>query len=81
MARAGLNSLGEFGLSRAGLRFLDEKWEQSRQRGALRVAHTSLDAVRASLAFVQEIDGQPALLRSVGASGMLHRTERYLKEE
>ena len=77
---AALGYLGELGCAKAGMQFLDNRWDPKHSRGMVRVAHTSLDGVKASLALIKEIDGNKAIVRSVGVSGILKKAaERYLR--
>ncbi len=74
-----LRHIGELGYAKAGVQILDEQWNASLSRGMLRTTHTSLDDVRSSLGLVRDIEGKPAIVRSVGASGILKRAAaRYL---
>ncbi|MFC1741476.1 Rpp14/Pop5 family protein [Nanoarchaeota archaeon] len=74
-----LEFLGELGCAEAGMIFLDEKYNQEKQRGLIRVNNKSLDKLRATLALVEQIDNQKVIVRSVGASGILKKAEgKYL---
>ncbi|MFC1722707.1 Rpp14/Pop5 family protein [Nanoarchaeota archaeon] len=73
-----LQYLGELGCAEAGLIFID-KFNTSNQRGLIRVSHKSLDRLRATLALVQQIEGQEVIVRSIGASGILKKADdRYI---
>ncbi len=77
-----LRHIGELGHAKAGMQLLDEQWNKKLFRGMLRTTHTSLDEIRSSLALIRDIEGVPAIVRSVGASGILKRAVlRYLAEE
>tara|TARA_Y100000034_G_scaffold135867_1_gene209505 strand:+ start:2484 stop:2819 length:336 start_codon:yes stop_codon:yes gene_type:complete len=62
--------LGEFETSKAGLMFLDD-W--SGQRGILRVNHTYMDKLKASLLFVKDINKYDVIIQSRGVSGILKK--------
>jgi ribonuclease P/MRP protein subunit POP5 len=75
-----LRFLGEFGMAKAGLLILPDKYNPLLQRGLIRVSHKMANELRASLAFVQAIDGQKVIVRSVGLSGILKKAEKkYLQ--
>jgi RNase P/RNase MRP subunit POP5 len=77
--RSHLAVCGELGAGQAGMLFLQDKYNPSTQKGLLRVSHDQLHHVRASLALVRQIDSQPVVVRSVGASGIMRKAEgRYL---
>ncbi len=67
--------VGVDGSAKAGLLFV----KNNKNKGVLRVAHTSLDAIRGSFVFITEIEKQKVIVRSIGASGMLHKTMRYIE--
>ena len=72
-----LEFLGTLGCAEAGMIMLTDKYNEERQRGLIRVSHKSLDKLRASLAFVDTINGKKTIVRSVGASGILNKAARY----
>lgn len=65
--------VGEIGLAKAGLMFLPD-WEDN--SGIMRVATSSVNEAKAALAFVREIDGQKAVVKSIGVSGILNKTRQ-----
>lgn len=69
--------VGTRGLAQLGLQFFKEYYNPTTKRGVVRVTHTGLDLLRASMALVTTIDGKPALMRSLGASGILTKTVQY----
>lgn len=75
---SGLESyLGKKGVAEAGAIYLQEKYNG--KRGLIRVSHTSLDKLRASLALITHVGGKPAIIRSVGASGSMKKAMGYLR--
>ncbi len=73
--------LGELGMAKAGLQVLQDKFDNKKQRGLIRVNHLSLDPLRTALAYIQSIDGVPVIVRSVGASGILKKAyTNYINE-
>jgi len=74
--------LGDLGMSKAGILPLNDKWNADLQRGIMRVNHKYVDNLRASLIFVKNIEGKDAIIKSVGASGILKKTQqKYLKQQ
>jgi len=74
-----LNFLGVLGCAEAGMIMLPDKYNKERQRGMIRVNNKSVDKLRATLALIDQINGQNAIVRSVGVSGVLNKAEsRYI---
>ncbi|MBW2976126.1 ribonuclease P protein component 2 [Candidatus Woesearchaeota archaeon] len=73
--------LGNLGMARAGIVTLDDKWNANMQRGIMRVNNKQVDNVKASLIFVKKIGGNEAIVKSVGASGILRKAQqKYLNQ-
>jgi len=70
-----LGYLGELGCAEAGIMIMKDKYDQKTQRGLIRVDNKSLDKLRATLSLVEQINKQNAIVRSVGASGILKKAE------
>ena len=69
--------LGDLGMARAGVLFLLD-WKQN--KGIIKVNTKYVDEVKASLALVQEIAQEKAIIRSIGVSGALEKIrESYFK--
>jgi len=68
--------VGMRGAAAMGLHLFAEKYNN--QQGILKVAHTHVDAINASLALVTTIHNEPVIIRSLGASGVLRKTEQYV---
>ncbi len=66
--------IGDIGMAGASIQFIKER----ENKGLIMLNHNFLDHLRASLALVRTIKGVPALLRSVGVSGMINKAEIYL---
>jgi ribonuclease P/MRP protein subunit POP5 len=69
---------GTRGAAQAGLWLLPEKYNADMQRGIARVNHKAVDALKAGMVTVQEIDATPAIVRSIGVSGSLKKATTYL---
>ena len=63
------------GCAEAGIMILADKYDPKTQRGLIRVNNKALDKMRASLSLVQDIGGTRAMVRSVGASGILKKAQ------
>ena len=71
--------LGNLGMAKAGIIPINDKWNESTQRGILRVNNKHVDNLKASLIFVRNIDGKEVIVKSVGASGILRKAQqKYL---
>ena len=71
--------LGNAGMARAGIIAMDDQFNQKLQKGIIRVNNRHLDNLRASLVFADKIDNNDAVIRSVGASGILKKAQqKYL---
>lgn len=68
--------LGNMGMARAGIIPLNDKWSNKKQRGVLRVNNKHVNNLKASLIFVKD---KEIIIKSVGASGILKKTQqKYL---
>lgn len=70
-----LTFVGQSGAARAGINVLQDKYDSSRQRGMIRVSHKMLDVLKAALTLIREINNEPVIVRSLGTSGILKKTE------
>jgi len=68
-----LGFIGTQGAGEAGPWYLPEKWNANKQIGVLKVGNHFVDACKASLALIQNIDKQPVIIRSLQVSGMLNK--------
>ena len=69
--------IGDLGMAKAGVRFIDEKAKES--KGIIMLNHDFTDHLRAALAAVRSVKGIPAIIRSLGVSGMINKAEAYLQ--
>ena len=71
--------LGTIGTARAGIIMINDKFNPEMQRGILKVSNKHVDEMRASLVFIKSINGKEAIVKSVGASGILKKAQqKYL---
>ncbi len=72
--------LGQLGAAKAGIMVLNNKWNANMQRGIVKAGHRHVDALKASLTFIDKVDNQDAIFKSLGVSGILKKAENnYLK--
>ena len=73
-----LKLYGEYGASQTGLTLID--YDDERQLAVIRILHTALKMVRASIATITEISGKPASIHILTVSGTIKalnkRTEK-----
>lgn len=69
-----LGLVGELGAASMGLIVLTDLYN-AKQRGIARVSHTGVDAFKASLAFITDIEGKPATVRSLATSGNITKAK------
>jgi RNase P/RNase MRP subunit POP5 len=68
--------VGNIGLAKAGLLFLNNKYDFSNKnkvRGIVRVTNTEVDSLKASIALINKIDNKIVKVTSVGTSGILKK--------
>jgi len=71
--------LGNIGMARAGIITMSDQWNGDMQRGIIRVNNKHVDDLKASLVFAGNIEGKEAIVRSIGASGILKKAkQKYL---
>ena len=70
---------GVRGLAEAGMQFIPERWNMSKQRGVVRVHHTATDTVKAAFPFIRSVARKKAIVRSIATSGILGKTEKLAR--
>jgi ribonuclease P/MRP protein subunit POP5 len=76
--KAVLDLSGVLGASKAGIWLLGDKFNKDTQKGIIKVNHKNADLLKAALCTIKQISGTDVIVRSVGVSGILKKTERYL---
>jgi ribonuclease P/MRP protein subunit POP5 len=71
-----LSYAGTKGAARMGIMLIPDKYNVAKQRGLIRVGHRNTDELKASLTLIKEIEEQPVIVRSIGASGILAKAEK-----
>jgi RNase P/RNase MRP subunit POP5 len=71
--------LGDLGMAKAGIISMQDQFNQKSQKGVIRVNNNHIDELKASFVFLRAINGHDVIVKSVGASGVLKKTQqRYL---
>jgi len=71
--------LGNLGMAKAGILSIPDKWNKNMQRGIMRVDNKHVNDLKASLVFVKNIEGNDVVIKSIGLSGILKKTQqKYL---
>ncbi len=68
--------LGVFGMAQAGI--LSVRYDSETQTGVLRVAHAQLAQVKAALLMIGHLGTTKVCVRTLGVSGILRKTQRFL---
>ena len=71
-----LSFAGTKGAAKMGIWVLAEKYNTMKQKGLIRVEHKGMDELKASLSLINQIEQQPVIVRSIGASGILAKAEK-----
>ncbi len=71
--QAGMQFLGELGMARAGIQFLEDTWNEKNSTGIIRVSHKYVDELKAALALVKEFEGKKITIHSVKVSGEINK--------
>ena len=75
-----LKYIGLLGASKAGMQILSEKYQNN--KGLIRINHKFTGYLKASFTLINKIENQKAIVRSLGASGILKKAEKkYLRGE
>ncbi|MFC1728149.1 Rpp14/Pop5 family protein [Nanoarchaeota archaeon] len=69
-----LDFLGTDGASQAGIWVLPDKYKN--QKGILKVGHRYVEKLRTCLALIKTIGKKPVVVRTIGISGILKKTEK-----
>ncbi len=74
--------MGELGCSKAGIKTLNDRWDEGSQKGVLRVSSKYVDATRTAISLVRQIDDNEVIVRTIGVSGILKKaTQKFLLQK
>lgn len=72
--------MGENNMASAGMQFIDKHWNPGKARGMIRVNRKYVDELKSAFGLIKNINGHPAIISSVGVSGIIKKAvENYLK--
>jgi len=71
------NLLGVFESAKAGI--MPIEFNKSTNKGIIRVNNQYVDKVKSTLLFINEIESQQVIIRSVGISGMINKAKTKFK--
>lgn len=74
-----LNFSGVLGASRAGIWLLSDKFNKDKQKGLIKVNHKHVDLLKAALCTIKQVNKVDVIVRSIGVSGILKKTSKYLQ--
>ncbi len=69
--QSSITLFGETGASRFSIWVPYNLYDRQRKRGIVKCAHTSVEEVRASLAAVRQIGGEPVIIHVLGVTGTI----------
>ncbi len=72
-----LRLFGEYGASKVGLKLID--YYAEKRLAIIRVAHTEVEKVRATLASITKIVAEPAVIHVLAVSGTLRALQEKIK--
>jgi ribonuclease P/MRP protein subunit POP5 len=76
--RAIIELIGSIEAGKAGILILNEKYNAEKNKGLLKVNNRYLDKARATILLIKRIGEYEVIVRSIGASGMIHIAEEYV---
>lgn len=77
--KALLDFSGVLGAAKAGIWLLGDKFNKDSQKGIIRVNNKSVDLLKAALCTIKQVDGVDVIVRSLGVSGILKKTGKYMQ--
>ncbi len=80
--QAAFRWMGAYGMAKAGITVLDDRWSPQKNRGIIKVSHTSTDMLKSALMFVTAINSVPVIIKSCGVSGMIKKADsKFIRGE
>lgn len=68
-----INTCGTINTAAMGMNIINYE----KNKGVIRVAHTSVDALKSALCLCTTINETPAIIKSIGVSGILNKAQIY----
>lgn len=70
-----LDTCGTINAASMGVNIISDTYKSN--KGLIRVSHTGVDFLKASLCFCTQINSTPVIVRSLGISGILNKAQTY----
>ena len=71
-----ISFLGELGASKTKLWVIKNLWNEQKQKGIIRCAHTEVERIRASLTLVDKVNDVPVIIKVIGISGTIKSAKK-----
>ena len=73
-----LKFLGEFGVSKASIRIIDDSWKDN--KGVIRVNVKYVDELKMALGLIDKLDNRKVIVNVIGVSGILKKAKSKFME-
>ena len=70
-----LSMLGQIQAAEAGIWMFPDCWDNSTNKGMIRVGHKYVDQIKASLAMINHVEDNEAIVRTIGVSGTMAKAK------
>ncbi len=70
-----LSMMGQEHAAKAGIWVFPDCWDNSKNKGIIRVGHKYVDHMKASLAMVSKVEDNEAIVRTIGVSGTMAKAK------
>ena len=68
-----LNLFGQFGMAKAGIIFLKERYYPEKQKGIIKIGNKYAHNLKTSFLFIKKIDNTSVIIRGIGVSGTIKK--------
>lgn len=76
-----LNFAGELNLALSRIKIMEDLWNEEKQVGVIRCAHTAVELVRSVLILIDRIGDRRVVFRILGVSGTLNSAKRKFMDQ
>lgn len=73
VGQALLSFLGQLGVAKAGPMFLNEQFDQEKQKLVLKIDHKYVKEAKAALTLIKKIKNTEVIIKSLAVSGMINK--------
>ncbi|MFC1697444.1 Rpp14/Pop5 family protein [Nanoarchaeota archaeon] len=70
-----LSYIGILGSGKAGILLIKDKFNQSKQKGLIKVGHKYVDDVKAALSLINKIGSTKVIIKTLGVSGIIKKAD------